>query len=123
MRARAGDRYEYCRIPQAATSLPHTIDHIRARKHRGADNVVNLCWSCAPCNAAKGSNVAGHDPATDALVPLFNPRSDIWDDHFAWRGARLTGQTPVGRATIDVLRVNDANRVSLRRMLMRVGVF
>lgn len=123
VRERAGDRCEYCRIPQTLTSLPHTLDHIRARKHRGPSDAANLCWSCAQCNAAKGPNVAGHDPATDQLVALFNPRADRWDDHFAWSGALLTGRTAVGRATIDVLRINDANRTAHRAMLMRAGLY
>jgi hypothetical protein len=110
-------------MPQAGTSLPHTIDHIRARKHRGPSDIANLCWSCAQCNATKGPNVAAHDPTTDTLVPLFNPRIDVWDEHFVWRGARLVGRTPIGRATIDVLRINDANRVAHRRLLMQAGAF
>ena len=123
VRERAGDRCEYCFMPQSLTSLPHTLDHIRARKHRGPTDVANLCWSCAQCNAAKGPNVTGHDPATDELVPLFNPRADRWDDHFAWNGALLAGRTRVGRATIDVLRMNDANRIAHRSMLMQAGVY
>jgi HNH endonuclease len=123
VRERAGDRCEYCLIPQSLTSLPHTLDHIRARKHRGLTALANLCWSCAQCNAAKGPNVAGHDPTTDGLVPLFNPRAQSWDDHFAWSDARLIGRTSVGRTTIDVLRMNDANRVAHRAMLMQAGLY
>lgn len=118
VRDRAGDRCEYCRISQSQTSLPHEIDHIRARKHRGPTDVANLCWCCAQCNGAKGPNVAGHDPVTDVLVALFNPRTDRWTDHFAWNGARLDGRTQCGRATVDVLRINDPNRVAHRAMLM-----
>ena len=123
VRRRASDRCEYCLMPQAGTSLPHTIDHIRARKHRGASDIANLCWSCAQCNAAKGPNVAGHDPVTDVLVPLFNPRADAWMEHFAWRGGRLVGRTQIGRATIDVLRINDPNRVAHRAILRRTRMF
>src|SRR5205814_826711 len=121
IRDRAGDRCEYCRLPQDCTTLPHEIDHIRARKHRGQDTLQNTCWSCAYCNGAKGSNVAGFDPATDALVPLFNPRTDRWDEHFAWRGPTLRGKTAVGRATIDVLRINATDRVEHRRLLIAAG--
>ncbi len=123
VRERAGNACEYCRMPQSLTSLPHTLDHIRARKYRGPTDVANLCWSCAQCNAAKGPNVAGHDPATEELVGLFNPRTARWNEHFAWNGAVLSGRTPVGRATIDVLRINDANRTAHRAMLMRAGVY
>ena len=123
VRERAGDQCEYCRMLQSQTSLPHTIDHIRALKHRGPTAVGNLCWSCAQCNAAKGPNVAGHDPRTDELVPLFNPRTNCWNEHFEWSSARLLERTPIGRATIDVLRINDANRIALRALLMQAGAF
>lgn len=106
LRARAEDRCEYCRLAQAHTVLPHEMDHIRAEKHRGKTSLDNLCWACAQCNASKGPNVAGYDPATDNLTPLFNPRTHNWAEHFEWQGARLIGKTPAGRATIEVLNVN-----------------
>ncbi|HEV3082499.1 MAG TPA: hypothetical protein VGY66_22130 [Gemmataceae bacterium] len=46
-----------------------------------------------------------------------------WSDHFAWRGPILIGKTAIARATIDVLRINDADRVEQRRMLMEIGEF
>ena len=121
VRERAGDRCEYCHLPQSCTTLPHEVDHIRARKHRGSDTLNNCCWACAFCNAFKGSNVAGYDPETDALVPLYNPQADRWSDHFAWRGPTLVGKTPIGRATIEVLRINLRDRVEHRRLLAAAG--
>ena len=120
---RARHQCEYCQLPQAFTSLPHELDHVRARKHHGATSLQNLCWSCAPCNAAKGTNAAGYDPETGELAPLFNPREDRWLDHFLWDGPKLIGKTPIGRATVDVLRINDHDRVEHRRNLIAVGVF
>ena len=115
--SRAHGRCEYCQLSQTDTILPHEIDHIRARKHRGLNTLQNTCWACAYCNAAKGSNVAGYDPLTDQLVPLFNPRADLWLDHFEWDGPILVGKTPFGRATIDVLGINRDERVEHRRLL------
>lgn len=123
VRERAHDQCEYCLVPQAYVSLPHELDHIRARKHHGPTTLQNLCWSCAQCNGAKSSHAAGYDPETGELVPLFNPRKDRWLDHFAWRDGTLVGKTDVARATIDVLRINDAERVQHRRMLIALGVF
>src|SRR5882724_196664 len=123
IRDRAQDCCEYCQLPQACTALPHEVDHIRARKHRGPTTLKNTCWACANCNASKGSNAAGFAPATDELVRLFNPRTDRWQDHFAWRGPRLVGKTPIGRATIDVLRINTMERVEHRRLLIATGLF
>ena len=83
----------------------------------------NTCLACAHCNAAKGPNVAGYDSATGLLTPLFNPRVDLWHTHFRWQGALLVGQTPVGRVTIDVLRINDSDYVEQRQDLIEAGLF
>jgi hypothetical protein len=114
---RADGKCEYCQLPQEASVLPHGLDHIRARKHHGLTTMENTCLACAYCNGAKGSNVAGYDLKTGELVPLFNPRSDVWDEHFFWRSSVLVGKTAVGRTTIDVLRINDPERVEHRRLL------
>ena len=50
-------------------------------------------------------------------------RRDVWTEHFAWEGARLTGRTAVGRATIQTLRLNRVDAVSVRQLLMREGVY
>jgi HNH endonuclease len=120
---RAGGWCEYCHMPQALTVLPHEIDHIRARKHRGSSALENLALACAPCNARKGSNAAGYDPEGGDLTPLFNPRHDCWTDHFSWDGPVLKGKTPVARATIDVLGINEPDRVEHRRMLLSLRLY
>ena len=43
--------------------------------------------------------------------------------HFAWQGARLVGLTPCGRATADVLNINEPHRIELRELLILGGVF
>ena len=118
VRERAQDRCEYCQLPQSGTLLPHEQDHVRAQKHHGPTALDNLCWACAQCNAAKGPNIAGYDPATGELTSLFNPRKQSWNEHFHWNGAELAGKTQVARATIDVLGVNYMDRVEHRRLLM-----
>ena len=114
---------EYCRLSQEFSVLPHEIDHIRAKKHHGPHTMENTCIACAHCNGAKSSNAAGYDSETDELVPLFNPRKDVWEDHFLWDGALLIGKTPVGRATIDVLNINDPICVAQREYLINAGLF
>jgi len=116
-------RCEYRQLPQVYSVLPHQIDHVRATKHRGPNTMENACLACAHCNAAKGPNVAGYDPETGVLTPLFNPLVDDWKVHFHWRGGILIGQTPAGRATIDVLRVNDPDCIEQRQELIEVGLF
>jgi 5-methylcytosine-specific restriction endonuclease McrA len=123
VRQRAEDCCEYCRMPQEFDDTPFEIDHIIARKHRGPTVAGNLALTCFYCNSFKGSDIAGFDPRTNKLTPLFNPRRHKWTRHFRWRGAYLIGRTPVGRVTVDLLHINDPFRVELREALIEEDVF
>jgi hypothetical protein len=93
-------------------------DHIVARQHGGESGLENLALACLHCNQHKGPNIAGRNTETGEVVELFHPRRDRWGDHFEWNGADLIGKTAVGRATIQVLAINDpgfrAVRIALR---------
>lgn len=115
---RASGACEYCCVPDRFNNFPGQLDHIIAIKHRGEDSLANLAWSCFDCNVFKGPSIAGLDPETGELTRLFHPRRDAWHDHFAWNGALLVGLTSVGRSTIEVLRINLAERVEHRRALI-----
>lgn len=55
IRDRAGDRCEYCRLPQEATPfVTHHVEHIVSRQHGGEDDDQNLALACDRCNAYKG---------------------------------------------------------------------
>lgn len=123
VRRRAGFCCEYCRTPQRFDELPFEIDHIIASQHGGPTVESNLALSCFVCNRNKGPNLAGIDPQSGRISRLFHPRRHQWNRHFVWEGARLRGRTPIGRATIVVLRINEHLRVWLREELMREGVF
>lgn len=114
---------EYCQTPQAADDAAFEIDHIIARKHSGTAVPSNLCLSCYYCNSFKGSDLAGIDPKTRKLTPLFNPRRHAWPRHFRWRAAYLTGRTSIGRVTVTLLHINDDYRVELREGLIEEGIF
>ena len=118
VRHRASFRCEYCLLPQDVAGYPHHIEHIVAKKHGGLDEPDNLALACHRCNLCKGPNLAGLDPETQALVPLFHPRRERWHEHFRWKGAWMEGETPTGRATIAVLRMNDWRRLELRAELL-----
>jgi hypothetical protein len=49
------------------------------------------------------------DPATNIDAPIFNPRQHPWQEHFAWdvERLRIVGLTPIGRATLSLLDMND----------------
>jgi HNH endonuclease len=114
---------EYCLLPQEYDELPFQIDHILARKHGGLSTAQNLALACFPCNNHKGPNIAGRDPLTGGIVPLFHPRRHRWRQHFLWDGPFLEGRTAIGRATIAVLEINLPHRVNLRQALIEENGF
>lgn len=114
---------EYCEMPQEYDDLPFEIDHILARKHGGQTVARNLALACFPCNNHKGPNIAGRDPRTGRIVRLFHPRRHKWHQHFQWDDAFLVGRTSIGRATIAVLEINLAYRVTLRQALIAENLF
>ncbi len=112
---RAGRCCEYCRVGEGREPVLFQVDHIIAKKHGGTDYIDNLCVSCADCNRYKGDNVAAIDPLTNDATRLFNPRQQNWQDHFFINpDASLSGNTPEGRATALVLRMNESLRIEQR---------
>lgn len=99
------------------------IEHIIAKKHVSDDSDENLCLACASCNLHKGTNIAGLDPDSGQITPLFHPREHNWDDHFMWEGPYLRAKTASARATIHVLRINSAENLELREALISEGTF
>jgi hypothetical protein len=120
---RADRACEYCRIPEAFYPGTFVSEHVIARQHGGSDHDENLAFSCVRCNLHKGPNIAGLDPEGGQLTRLFNPRADIWDEHFEWYGHILKGRTPVGRTTIRVLAMNEPVIRAVRAALLNEGVF
>jgi hypothetical protein len=115
VRDRAGDKCEYCGLPQPRSPLAALqIEHILPRKHGGADGSDNLALTCVDCNLSKGSNIAGIDPATGAMTEIFHPGRQKWDAHFEWHGIYIVGKTAIGRATVEVLRLNSEEQLQLR---------
>jgi 5-methylcytosine-specific restriction endonuclease McrA len=113
---------EYCRHPQVVSVLPHQVDHIIGKQHRGSDAVDNLCLCCIRCNLKKGPNIASIDPETGAVVALYHPRNHPWREHFsAATDGIIKGLTAEGRATVLLLDMNDEDRVRMRARLLRQG--
>jgi len=119
---RANNRCEYCHLPQAGHTERFSIDHVVPSKHGGDDSSSNLALACLRCNLYKGSNLSGIDPNNGQTVSLFDPRRQLWQQHFDWKGPLLIGLTPEGRATISVLRMNAPERFQLRQTLLIEGL-
>ncbi len=115
VRARAGDRCEYCQLHQRDSPLAVLhVEHIVPKVHGGADDPANLALACIDCNLHKGPNLTGVDPETNRITALFHPRRHHWADHFEWRGIHLHGKTAIGRTTIRVMRMNSEDQLALR---------
>lgn len=118
---RAQGGCEYCLVHQEDTPFSHQVDHLIPLKHGGQTVSINLALACLDCNQYKGSDLAAIDPVEGNIVPLFNPRMQTWNEHFALDGARIVGLTPTGRATISLLRLNDPARLLQRQALIEVN--
>lgn len=100
---------------------PFHLEHIVARQHDGRTELENLAWACHRCNRHKGTNLSGIDPETGAVVVLFNPRKEAWEEHFTKLGANIVGLTKTGRATVKLLQMNAERRVDRREALRKMG--
>jgi hypothetical protein len=121
---RANSCCEYCLSSTTDRAIDFAIDHIIAEKHGGPTQSDNLCLSCYWCNSYKGSDLSSVDWDGDgAIVPLFNPRQQRWDEHFRLSGARLVPLTATGRVTVFLLQLNATERVKERQLLIELGVY
>jgi len=99
------------------------MEHIIPQARGGSDDEENLWLACRLCNNFKGVQTVALDPVTAEQVPLFNPRTQRWAEHFVWSadGTRVTGQTPTGRATVFALQLNYVIAVMVRQEWVKVG--
>ena len=115
VRERARGRCEYCRMAEAwEPYFSYHVEHIMALQHGGSDAVGNLAFACNHCNLIKGPNLTSIDPDSGKVTPLFNPRTDSWDEHFRRNGEHILGLTAIGRTTVFLLQMNAPHRVELR---------
>jgi hypothetical protein len=116
---RADFRCEYCLIHEDDAAFSHEVDHVISRQHGGETTMDNLAYACLICNRFKGPNVSSVN-ASGAVVPLFNPRTQPWADHFRLVGAVIQPLTATGEATAKLLRLNAVERVVERTVLQRL---
>ncbi len=119
----ADHRCGYCLTDQRVSGAQMHVEHIIPKILGGTSEPSNLWLACAWCNSYKGTMVQARDPVSDEVVPLFNPRSQFWSDHFAWNneGILILGRTPTGRATVAALKLNNPFIVPARRLWVIAG--
>ena len=105
---RAAGHCEYCHAPQILIGQTFHLDHVIPRSVGGQTVAENLCFACSHCNIAKSNRTVGIDPRSRVQVRLYNPRMDMWEDHFRWSQSwtKLLGRTAIGRATVLALDMN-----------------
>lgn len=118
---RAAFRCKYCRIAESDSNYAYHLEHIISRQHGGSDEADNLAYSCSICNWKKGSNIATILEKGGSFVPLFNPRTDDWFDHFAVENGVIIAKTPIGAATAKLLDLNFLDKIIERRELTIAG--
>lgn len=120
---RAGARCEYCQYPQASSLFAFKMEHVIAEKHGGRTELENLALACPFCNRAKGTDLGSIDPETGVLTAFYNPRKEVWSDHFILEGALIRPITPAGRVTVAILQLNNADRLTERELLIGGGQY
>jgi len=114
---------EYCRSQARFAIESLVIEHVIPTSRNGDTIAENLALACQGCNNYKYNKVEGLDPIAAQPVALYNPRTMLWSDHFAWNEdtTLIVGLTPIGRATVNTLRLNREGVVNLRRVLRATG--
>jgi HNH endonuclease len=116
--SRAENICEYCLIHEDDTFFGCHVDHVISEKHGGSTTADNLAYACSVCNLRKGSDIASLTSA-GILTRLYNPRADVWSQHFALSGAVIVPRTAIGEVTASLLQLNG-ERVLERQELIDV---
>jgi HNH endonuclease len=113
--ARANNCCEYCQLSQIGQEATFHIDHVKPRVGGGLTAQDNLALACVSCSLRKGARETAPDPKTSLESPLFNPRKQVWKDHFRWEHEIAVPLTSTGRATVAALALNRPIMHAIRR--------
>src|SRR5437763_10222225 len=93
VRDAARNRCGYCLSPQRLVMARLEVEHIIPLARGGTDDEMNLWLACPICNGHKSDKTQAVDPETGMIASLFNPRTQVWSEHFVWStgGLRIIG--------------------------------
>lgn len=120
---RAEGRCEYCRMHEDDMFLGFEVDHVIAVKHSGSSTFDNLAYCCPHCNQHKGSDIASYVKSTQTIVPLFNPRTQLWQNYFDHDLGKISGKNDIGKVTVNLLQMNAVDLLVLRQLLTELNRF
>jgi hypothetical protein len=114
---------QYCHASEQWQYVSFTVDHVIPIAKNGANSIDYLALACFHCNRQKSDKIQALDNQSLSEVPLFNPRTDSWQEHFIWSTDTLSiiGLTATGRATVAVLKFNRARIINIRAADREIG--
>lgn len=119
----AGTRCGYCHSDEILMGVSLAVDHIVPVAAGGQTVRENLWTACRQCNEYKSSRTHYEDPQSREMALLFNPRTQKWNEHFAWSPeyTHILGKTATGRATIEALQLNRTLLIRARQRWVLMG--
>jgi HNH endonuclease len=114
---------EYCLSQEKYSNSTFEVEHIISISKGGKTVSENLAFACSNCNKHKSHRISALDKETKKQSAFYNPRKDIWSEHFLWNEdfTQIFGLTEKGRVTVSELKLNRQNVVNLRKILAAAG--
>jgi hypothetical protein len=105
---RAKGLCEYCQSQEKYSNSTFEVEHILPISKSGETILENLAFACSGCNKFKSDRTFAFDSSLQIEVPFYNPRKDIWLEHFVWNEdfTEVIALTAKGRVTIKALKLN-----------------
>ena len=121
---RARHLCEYCHAPEAVCNFPFEVDHFIPLSRGGPKELENLVLACRSCNAYKAFHQIGLIE-TEEAARLFDPRRDIWEEHFRFNSEtfEIEGLTEIGIGTVNRLQINNSAQIQARSLWFQFGIF
>lgn len=120
---RASGCCEYCLLHYESAFFTHEIDHIISLKHKGKNILINFALACYYCNRNKGTDIGSI--YKDEFIRFFNPRKDIWHEHFELDKptATIHALSPIGEVTATIFGFNHIDRIIERQILIAANKY
>jgi hypothetical protein len=119
---RDSGRCRYCGLLQIGQGTVFHVDHIQPKSKGGPTSIENLALQCPHCSLRKSNKTHAPDPESGQTVPLFHPITDGWRDHLELTAdGTIRGKSPVGRATVVALAMNDLWPRAARALQISAG--
>jgi HNH endonuclease len=121
---RANGCCEFCLAQLRFSPNSFHVEHHVQIGRGGGNTAENLTLACPQCNLHKATRTEAVDPVTEQVVPIFHPRQMNWDEHFTWSydTTQMVGETPIGRATVELVQTNRETLLNLRWALQQLGL-